>query len=79
MKTDLMQETQDFSQALRRMSAATYAVRETHSYACGYLEGLSTRLFACLTKKQREQFLREMLESAAKYEALAEVAGTEIR
>lgn len=72
-------DTQQFSQALRRISAATYAVRDTHSFACGYLESLAASMFANMTKKQRKEFLEQVTESAVKYETLAEVAGVESR
>ena len=66
-------ETREFSQALKRFSAATWEVNKSHSYAAGYYESLLASMFDQMTKKQREQFLREMREAAVKHEALAQV------
>ena len=71
-------ETREFSQALKRFSAATYKVKGTHSYAAGYYESLLASMFDLMTKKQREQFLREMREAAVKHETLAQVAGVSV-
>ena len=66
-------ETREFAECLKRFSAATWEVRQTHSYAAGYYESLLASMFDQMTKKQREHFLREMREAAVKHEALAQV------
>lgn len=66
-------ETREFSQALKQFSAATYEVKGSHSYAAGYYESLLASMFDQMTKKQREHFLREMREAAARHDALAEL------
>lgn len=67
-------ETREFAECLKRFSAATREVRQTHSYAAGYYESLLASMFDQMTKKQREHFLREMRDAAVKFEALAQVA-----
>lgn len=67
-------EALEFKQALQKFSAATYAVKQTHSYAAGYYESVMGSMFEALTKKQKAQFLRDMREAAVRFEALAEVA-----
>ena len=66
-------ETVEFSEALKRFSAATWEVKQTHSYAAGYYESLLATMFDQMTKKQRAHFLREMREAAVRHEALAQV------
>ena len=66
-------ETREFSQCLKRFSAATWEVNQSHSYAAGYYESLLASMFDQMTKKQRELFLREMREAAVRHEALAQV------
>ena len=66
-------ETREFSQALKQFSAATWEVNKSHSYAAGYYESLLASMFDQMTKRQREQFLREMREAAVKHQALAQV------
>ena len=66
-------ETREFSQALKQFSAATWEVNKSHSYAAGYYESLLASMFDQMTKKQREHFLREMREAAARHDALAEL------
>ena len=71
-------EAVEFKEALKKFSAATYAVRNTHSYAAGYYESLLVSMFENLTKKQKAVFLRDMREAAVKHEALAQVAGVSV-
>lgn len=66
-------ETREFSQALKKFSAATWEVNKSHSYAAGYYESMMVAMFEVMTKKQKAVFLREMREAAVKHEALAQV------
>ena len=74
----LSKVAQEFAQALREFSAATYAVKETHSYAAGYYESMMVSMFECMTKKQKAVFLRDMEKAAAGHKALAQVAGVSV-
>ena len=60
---DYKPETKEFAKILKEFSSATYEDKGTHSYAAGYYESLLTSMFDCLTKKQREIVLSDMVKA----------------
>jgi len=64
--------TEQFKEAQYRISEASYQSNRTYAYAAGYFQSLAAEMFTYMTKKQKEEFLRQVEKDAVRLEAIAQ-------
>jgi hypothetical protein len=60
-----------FEEAQVQIVNATYDTNRTYAYAAGYFQSLAKQMFCEMTKRQQEEFLRQVEMDAAHLSALA--------
>lgn len=64
---------EQFRKAQNRITTAACKTHGSMAYSAGYFQSMAEQMFAQMTKRQKEQFLRQVEQDANRLEALAQV------